>query len=212
MPHINGPTVYGCRPGNPFIYRIPTTGTRPIAFAADNLPDGLMLDAKTGIITGVNPPHGEYAVTLRAENALGKAEKKFKIVSGDKLALTPPMGWNHWYAHYGRVTDRTLREAADGMTQNGMADAGYQFVSIDDCWMNAPEKSGYDASRCGPLRDENGNVIPNKNFPNMKALTDYIHSYGLKAGIYTSPGPFTCAGFCGGQRVPPISDCQSTSS
>jgi alpha-galactosidase len=199
-PCINGPTVYGCRPGNPFIYRIPTTGTRPITFAADNLPKGLELDANSGIITGVNPPEGEYVVTLRAENSAGKAEKKFKVVSGDKLCLTPPMGWNHWYAHYARVTDRTLREAADGMVKNGMADAGYQYVSIDDCWMNAPENSGYDKSRCGPLRDDNGNVIPNKNFPNMKALTDYIHAYGLKAGIYTSPGPFTCAGFCGAYK------------
>jgi alpha-galactosidase len=196
-PRINGPAVYGCRPGNPFIYRIPTTGTRPIKFAADNLPTGLQLDAEKGIISGTNPPSGEYAVTLRAENSLGKAEKKFKIVSGNTLALTPPMGWNHWYAHYSRVTDRTLREAADGMVKNGMADSGYQFVSIDDCWMNAPEDSGYDKTRVGPLRDKDGNILSNKNFPNMKALTDYIHSYGLKAGIYTSPGPFTCAGFCG---------------
>ena len=110
------------------------------------------------------------------------------------------MGWNHWYAYYTRVTDRTLREAAEGMVKNGMADAGYQFVSIDDCWMNAPENSGYDKSRVGPLRDENGNILPNKNFPNMKALTDFIHSYGLKAGIYTSPGPFTCGGFCGAYK------------
>jgi alpha-galactosidase len=197
QPRINGPAVYGCRPGNPFIYRIPATGTRPMTFAADNLPPGLQLDSQKGILTGVNPPRGEYAVTLSAENALGKAEKKFKIASGDTLALTPPMGWNHWYAHYGRVTDRTIREAADGMAQNGMADAGYQFVSIDDCWMNAPENSGYDASRRGPLRDGQGNILPNKKFPNMKALTDFIHSYGLKAGVYTSPGPFTCAG-CGG--------------
>jgi alpha-galactosidase len=196
-PRINGPDIYGCRPGNPFLYRIPTTGERPMTFGAENLPEGLKLDAKTGIITGVNPPRGNYVVTLRAENSLGKAEKKFEIASGDTLALTPPMGWNHWYAHYARVVDRTLREAAEGMVENGMADVGYQFVSIDDCWMNAPENSDYDASRRGPLRDERGNIIPNKNFPNMKAMTDFIHSFGLKAGIYTSPGPLTCAGFAG---------------
>jgi alpha-galactosidase len=196
-PRINGPIVYGCRPGNPFIYRIPTTGTRPMTFATDNLPAGLQLDAEKGVITGVNPPRGEYAVTLRAENALGKAEKKFKIVSGDTLALTPPMGWNHWYAHYGRVTDRIIREAADGMVKNGMADAGYQYVSIDDCWMNAPEDPKEESPRRGPLRDKQGNILTNKLFPNMKALTNYIHSYGLKAGIYTSPGPFTCCGYCG---------------
>jgi alpha-galactosidase len=196
-PRINGPTVYGCRPGNPFIYRIPTTGERPINFAAENLPAGIQLDAEKGILTGTNPLRGEYLVTLRAENSLGKAEKKFKIISGDTIALTPPMGWNHWYAYFTRVSDRTLREAADGMVKNGMADAGYQYVSVDDCWMNSADTKRYDSSRCGPLRDDKGNIVPNQNFPNMKAMTDYIHSYGLKAGIYSSPGPLTCASFCG---------------
>ena len=198
-PRINSPAVYGCRPGNPFIYRIPTTGARPMAFAADNLPAGLKLDAKAGIITGVNPPRGEYAVTFRASNGLGSCEKKFKIVSGDRLALTPPMGWNDWYGYFDRVTDRLMREAADKLVESGLADAGYQYVGIDDCWMNAPEnsKSVKDPLRRGPLRDADGNILPNKHFPNMKALTGYIHAHGLKAAIYTSPGPMTCAGYGG---------------
>ncbi|MCX7670693.1 MAG: NPCBM/NEW2 domain-containing protein, partial [Anaerolineae bacterium] len=194
-PRINGPTIYGCRPGNPFLYRIPTTGQRPIAFAAENLPDGLKVDPQTGIITGCVEKPGKYVVTLRASNAAGTAEKTFRIVCGDTLALTPPMGWNHWYAHYNRITDKMMREAADIMVSSGMADVGYQYVSIDDCWMNAPKHS--DPMRVGPLRDANGNILPNKHFPDMKALTDYIHAKGLKAGIYTSPGPFTCAGFAG---------------
>ena len=77
-PRINGPTVYGCRPGNAFLYRIPTTGQRPIAFSAENLPDGLQLDSQSGIITGVNPPRGEYVVTLHAENDLGSGERRVK--------------------------------------------------------------------------------------------------------------------------------------
>jgi alpha-galactosidase len=81
------------------------------------------------------------------------------------------------------------------MVNSGMADVGYQYVSIDDCWMNAAKHA--DPLRVGPLRDENGNVLPNKHFPDMQGLTDYIHGKGLKAGIYTSPGPFTCAGFAG---------------
>ena len=60
-----------------------------------------------------------------------------KIVSGDMLALTPPMGWNHWYAHHTQVTDTPVRQAADAMMASGMADAGYQYVSIDGCWQNA---------------------------------------------------------------------------
>jgi alpha-galactosidase len=194
-PRINGPTVYGCRPGNPFLYRIPATGSRPLRFSAESLPAGLTLDPQTGILSGTNPPRGEYLVTFHAANAAGEARRKFKIVSGDRLSLTPSMGWNHWYAHYNRVTDKMMREAADVMVNSGMADVGYQYVNIDDCWMNAPKHG--DPLRVGPLRDDQGNIVPNRHFPDMKGLTDYIHAKGLKAGLYTSPGPFTCAGFAG---------------
>lgn len=194
-PKINGPLVYGCRPGNPFIYRIPTTGERPIAFAAVGLPEGLTLDAAQGIVTGVVRDRGEYAVTFRVTNGHGEAKRAFRILCGDKIALTPTMGWNHWYAHYNRITDAMMREAADIMVRSGMADAGYQYVSIDDCWMNAPEFP--DPKRVGPLRDEKGDIVPNQYFPDMKGLADYIHARGLKAGIYTSPGPLTCGKFSG---------------
>jgi len=199
-PQINGPRVYGCRPGNPFLFRIPTTGERPITFGVEPLPPGLKLDAQTGILTGSIAGPGEHLVALTAANRHGSATRKLKIVCGDTLALTPPMGWNHWYAHYNRVTDKMMREAADQMVASGMADVGYQYVSIDDCWMNAPkpgDRRPADPLRIGPLRDEQGNILPNKHFPDMKALTDYIHAKGLKAGIYTSPGRSTCAGFAG---------------
>lgn len=189
-PRLNGPRVYGCRPGHPFLYRIPCTGERPIKFSASGLPGSLRLDRSTGIVTGAAPAKGEYNLTFRAVNARGSSERTFRIVSGDKLALTPPMGWNHWYAHYCRITDSLMREAADIMVSSGMADAGYQYVNIDDCWMNG--ESSADPLRVGPLRDGGGNIMPNRHFPDMKALTDYIHARGLKAGIYTSPGPRTC--------------------
>lgn len=194
-PRINGPTIYGCRPGNPFLYRIPTQGERPMTFSASGLPRGLTLDSATGIITGSIAERGEYRLTLRAKNQHGRASRSFKIVCGDTLSLTPSMGWNHWYAHYDRITDAMMREAADLMVSSGMADVGYQYVSIDDCWMNAEKNK--DPLRVGPLRDERGNIVPNKHFPDMNGLTDYIHARGLKAGIYTSPGPRTCAGFAG---------------
>jgi alpha-galactosidase len=196
-PRLNGPRVYGCRPGNPFLYRIPCTGDRPMAFQATGLPAGLQLDAGSGIITGTAPARGEYGVTLTAQNASGKDTRTFKIVAGDTLALTPPMGWNHWYTHYNRITDALMRHAADTIVASGMADVGYQYVCIDDCWMNAPSLSKYqtDPKRVGPLRDESGRIQPNQYFPDMPALTAYIHGLGLKAGIYTSPGPRTCAGF-----------------
>lgn len=195
QPRINGPLVYGCRPGHPFLYRIPCQGNRPITFKVKGLPPELKLDPATGIITGIVPQKGEYEVLIQAKNSKGTDKRKLKIIAGDKLSLTPTMGWNHWYAHYDRITDKMMREAADVMISSGMADVGYDNVNIDDCWMNAPKHN--DPKRVGPLRDDKGNIIPNKYFPDMKGLTDFIHSKGLKAGIYTSPGTLTCGGFTG---------------
>ena len=195
-PKINGSKVYGVRPGRPFLYRIPCTGERPIRFAAKGLPSGLRLDAAAGIISGSAPAkRGEVRVTLTASNAKGKDSRAFKIVVGDTLALTPPMGWNDWYTHYDRITDKLMRQAADAMIASGMADFGYQYVNIDDCWMVKPGSS--DPELGGPERDPGGAIRPNGRFPDMRALTDYIHAKGLKAGLYTSPGPQTCARFTG---------------
>jgi len=188
-PRINGPKVYGCRPGSPFLYRIPCTGERPMLFRADDLPAGLTLDFQSGIITGKVLKSGTYHTTLFARNTHGKATREFRIEVGNTLALTPPMGWNSWYIHYNRVTDATMRAAADQLVASGMADFGYLYVNIDDCWM----KQQGDVPYC----DTNGAVLPNWNFPDMKGLADYIHGKGLKAGIYTSPGPWTCGGYFG---------------
>ena len=75
---------------------------------------------------------------------------------------------------------------ADAMVTSGMKDAGYIYINIDDTW-----EAG---------RDANGNITTNKKFPDMKALADYVHAKGLKIGIYSSPGPNTCAGYEGSLR------------
>ena len=198
-PRINGPLVYGCRPGNPILYRIPCTGERPIKYSAKHLPKTLSLDTATGIITGTTPTKGNYEVTFKAKNSHGTATRTFKIIAAEGLALTPPMGWNSWYVHFNRVTDADMKLAADAMIASGMADAGYQYVNVDDCWMNAEKRTKYmpDERRVGPLRDADGNLQPNSYFPDMKGLADYIHAKGLKAGLYTSPGPRTCTGCAG---------------
>lgn len=172
-----------------------------MSFSISKLPASLSLDEKPGIITGITPARGKYKITLRASNGYGQDSRSFIIVSGDTLSLTPSMGWNDWYAHYSRITDQMMREAADILVRSGMADVGYQYVNIDDCWMNTTRSR--DLSRVGPFRDEQGNLLPNKNFPGMKALADYIHSQGLKAGLYSSPGPTTCAGFAGSYQHEP---------
>jgi alpha-galactosidase len=190
-PRLNGPKIYGVRPGAPFLFRIPATGERPMRFSATDLPAGLALDRETGILTGVIRDRTEktWTVTLAAENALGTDERVFRIVVGDRLALTPPMGWNSWYIHYDRVTEEHLRGAADAMLASGMADFGYQYVNIDDCWM---KRRGED-----PPRDPQGMILPNAKFPDIRGMVEYIHGLGLKAGTYISPGPWTCAGYTG---------------
>lgn len=103
--------------------------------------------------------------------------------SAPKVALTPPMGWNSWNHFADKVDDATVRAAADALVSTGMRDAGYIYVNIDDTWEGE--------------RDAQGVIHPNKKFPDMKALADYVHSKGLKLGIYSSPGPKTCAGYEG---------------
>jgi len=194
-PTINGAKICGICPGSPFLYRIPATGERPISFTAKKLPKGLKLDRVTGIIAGKIEMAGKYPVVLVAKNKKGKSKREFTIVVGNTLALTPSMGWNSWYIHYNRISDSLMRMAADVMVNSGMADYGYQYVNIDDCWMNRPDSKNQE--EVGPARDEKGKMLTNKRFPDMKSMTDYIHSKGLKAGIYSSPGPKTCAGYTG---------------
>jgi alpha-galactosidase len=191
-PRINGPRIFGVRPGHPFLFTIPATGHRPMIFAVQDLPEGLRIEPSTGQITGKIPQPGEYVVTFHASNHLGTAQRKFRIVCGDTLALTPHMGWNSWYVWEGHVTDQIMRQAADAMVSSGMINHGYQYVNIDDCWSVKP--GAKDPTLGGEPRDARGKVNANKRFPDMRALTDYIHAKGLKAGTYTSPGSLTCAG------------------
>ena len=99
------------------------------------------------------------------------------------FATTPPMGWNSWNHFTDKVSDAYVRAAADAMASSGMRDAGYVYVNVDDSWEGE--------------RDTRGTIYPNKKFPDMKALADYVHSKGLKFGIYSSPGPKTCGGYEG---------------
>lgn len=100
-----------------------------------------------------------------------------------KLAATPPMGWSSWNKFAEHIDDSTVRAMADAMVSSGLRDAGYTYINIDDGWQGK--------------RDASGVLQPNEKFPDMKALTAYVHSKGLKIGIYSSQGPRTCAGYEG---------------
>ena len=101
--------------------------------------------------------------------------------AASKVALTPPMGWNSWNYFAGKVTDKDIRASADQIVATGMKDAGYVYVNIDDTWEGE--------------RDAKGVLHTNSKFPDMKALADYVHSKGLKIGIYSGPGTKTCGGY-----------------
>jgi alpha-galactosidase len=182
-PRINGAKIFGVRPGSPFLFTISASGDRPMTFAADHLPDGLSLDPRTGRITGMLAKKGVHIVALAAKNTLGTARQSLKIVCGDTIALTPPLGWNSWNCFGRDVTDANVRAAADAMVASGLIDHGWTYINIDDCWQGG--------------RDTNGNILSSDKFPDMKALTDYVHGKGLKIGLYSSPGPQTCAHYEG---------------
>ncbi len=99
-----------------------------------------------------------------------------------QLALTPPMGWNSWNLYQCNINEDLIKKTADAMVEKGMLDAGYKYLVIDDCWQIA--------------RDENGNIVADSTkFPSgIKALADYVHSKGLKFGIYSDAGTKTCQG------------------
>ncbi len=105
------------------------------------------------------------------------------LAAQSPLAARPPMGWNSWNHFAGKVTDADLRSAADQLVSTGMRDVGYVYVNLDDTWQGQ--------------RDAKGVLHTNDRFPDMKALADYIHSKGLKIGIYSSPGAKTCGGYAG---------------
>ena len=98
-----------------------------------------------------------------------------------QVAATPPMGWNSWNYFAEKVTDKDIRAAADEIVASGMKDAGYIYINIDDTWEGE--------------RDASGVLHTNSKFPDMKALADYVHSKGLKIGIYSGPGTKTCGGY-----------------
>lgn len=185
---IRGPAITGGSPGKPFLFRIPATGKKPLGFAATGLPAGLELNATTGVIAGKPLKPGSHIVNLQVKDASGaEVTRLLKIeIGNNKLALTPPMGWNSWNVWGLDVSDQNIRRAADSLITSGLADHGFAFINIDDAWEGG--------------RSAKGEIEPNEKFPNMVALSEYVHGKGLKMGIYSSPGPKTCGMYEGSYK------------
>jgi alpha-galactosidase len=189
QPKINGPLVFGVRPGHPILFTIPATGTRPMSFSADNLPKGVTVNATTGQLSGSILKPGEYTLTLHAKNKLGATKRSFKIVVGEAIALTPPMGWNSWNIYASKVTQELVLANAKAMASSGLINHGYCYMNIDDVWQ-------------GKRGGEIGGILPDSTtFPNMQALVNDIHQLGLKAGIYSTPWVESYGHHIGGSAI-----------
>ena len=184
-PRINSPKVFGARPGNPFLYTIAASGARPVVFSAKKLPRGLVLDPQTGIITGTVAQRGTYQTTLGAKNKFGVAQQVLSIKIGDTIALTPPIGGNGWNSWARNIDQGKVIASSDAMVKIGLNQHGWTYINIDDAWQG---------QRAGPFNA----IQPNEKFPDFKGMVDYIHSLGLKVGIYSTPMITSYAGYVGG--------------
>ena len=196
VPRFNGAPVVGIRPGTPFIHSLAVTGARPIAFSARNLPAGLSLDPQTGIITGSLAKAGEYPVKITAKNSAGKAGTEIKIVCGDTLALTPPMGWNSYDAFGDNVVESEILANAHYFAEK-LQPAGWDTVVVDYCWSDpGAHDNNRNARANAPLAmDAFGRLQPATNrFPSamagqgFKPMADQMHALGLKFGIHIMRG------------------------
>lgn len=173
-PRINGAKVFGVRPGHQFLFTIPATGEKPITFSAEGLPEGLKLDKDNGRITGIVTTPGTYKVTLKASNKSGSMDREFTICVGDRIALTPPMGWNS-YNVYGikNVSQNAIEMNAKAMVSSDLINHGWTYVNVDGGWQGH--------TRSGKF---NGINPDSTRFPDLPGLINSIHNMGLKFGIY----------------------------
>jgi len=155
------------------IHRIPTHKTSE---AAEDLPVVIFRSASEAEISKVRA--GAKDLVMRRTNL-----PQLRDLPPNGMALSPPMGWSSWNHFATSIAEGDVRATADALVATGLREAGYVYVNIDDGWQGS--------------RDRHGVLRANSKFPDMKALADYVHSRGLKIGIYSSPGPLTCGGYVG---------------
>jgi alpha-galactosidase len=179
---LAGPKRIGLRPGRPFVHRLPAEDAQPIV-AVEGLPPGLSVDSPGRVISGSTTSQGSHTVGVSGEGGMGPWTDTIELVVGDEICLSPPLGWNSWNVHGAAVTEDDIRRAALALIDSGLAACGWSTVNIDDGWQG--------------VRDRRGRLQPNDKFRDPAALCADLHDLGLRVGIYSSPGPTTCAGFAG---------------
>ena len=172
-PKITMPSIIGASKNKPILFRIPVIGKRPLTYSVDNLPLGLTL--KGNILSGSVNADGEYELIIKVENCLGKAEKRVTLeIKDQNVLVTPLLGFTSWNAFGSEITQRDIEDIADKMVSLGITEYGYSYVNTDSGWQ-------------GAYGGELDAIMPNFKFPDMKKMTDKIHSLGLKCGIYSTP-------------------------
>jgi len=214
------------RPGTPLIYSLAVSGQRPLTLAAEHLPSGLQLDTATGVITGSLKRAGEYEFTALAKNAAGESQVKIKLVAGDTLALTPPLGWNSYDNFGDAVTEAETMANAEWLKQH-LQPFGWDTVVVDFRWYDSLADGMRVQSPEGVTLDEFGRCVPATNrFPSatggagFKPLADRLHALGLKFGIHIMRGiprraveqnlPIAGSSFTAAQAPLPESDTNRT--
>ena len=186
-PALHFPRVVGASPRRPLVFRVPATGRAPLTFSCPDLPSGLRLDPKTGVVSGQMPAPGTFTAHVAVQGPAGRAEAVWTFVCGERaLARTPPMGWDSFDVYGEGVSDAAVRRAADALLASGLAAHGYSTLIVDEAWQGLRDK-------------KTGRLRPNKRFPDMAGLAAYLHARGLKLGLSSAPTVHTCAGFAGSQ-------------
>lgn len=180
-PIIHAPVKIGNYPNTPFLYKVPVTGAKPLMVQINNLPEGLNFDAQTNIISGLIQQEGSFNISITAKNALGETSDTVALVFGDKLCLTPPLGWNSWNVYSEDITEDIILKVADEMQTNGMQDVGYEYINLDDFW-HADQREPDGRPKADPVKFPHG----------IKWLSEHLHSKGFKLGIYSCAGNKTC--------------------
>lgn len=173
-PRLMIPGAIGASPGKPIFMQIPCLGERPIHFTYEGFPKGLTGSGE-GFLKGSVTAEGSYPVKIIAENSQGKAEKQVEIrIKPGGVCQTPLMGWTSWNAFKSKVTQEDIERQAQALVASGLSSFGYQYVNLDSTWQ-------------GEYGGPHDAVMSNEKFPDMKKMCDYIHSLGLKCGIYSTP-------------------------
>ena len=193
-PRFNGALITGVHPNTPLIYSVAVSGERPVTFAMQHLPAGLKLDKQSGIISGSVKRTGEYRCVALAKNSAGESQAEIKIVVGDTLAVTPPMGWNSYDNFGDAVTEAETIANAEWLKQH-LQPFGWDTIVVDFRWYDSLADGIRVQNPEGVTIDEFGRCIPATNrFPSaingagFKPLADKLHAMGLRFGIHIMRG------------------------